>query len=100
MFDLQTDSLYGTKWLVSSVICSVAFTVLQLFPVQALTLNENKLNILAYVESRMSFIAPNTTKVVGSTVAAKLIGKSTCVCVCVCIAGPILNAYTDGYNPV
>lgn len=43
---------------------------------QALTLNENKLDILAYVESRMSFIAPNMTKVVGSTVAAKLIGSS------------------------
>ena len=42
---------------------------------QALTLNDNKLEILSYVESRMSFIAPNMSKVVGPTVAAKLIGR-------------------------
>ena len=42
---------------------------------QALALNENKVEILSYVESRMSFIAPNMSKVVGPTVAAKLIGS-------------------------
>lgn len=36
------------------------------------------MEILNYVESRMSFIAPNMSKVVGSSVAAKLIGKLHC----------------------
>lgn len=34
------------------------------------------MDILAYVESRMSFIAPNLSKVVGPTVAAKLMGNN------------------------
>ncbi|CAK8685052.1 unnamed protein product [Clavelina lepadiformis] len=33
-----------------------------------------KLKILTYVESRMSYIAPNVTAIVGATVAAKLMG--------------------------
>lgn len=37
-------------------------------------LNEKKLKILAYVESRMSFIAPNLSAIVGPTVATKLMG--------------------------
>ena len=41
---------------------------------QALILNEKKLKILGYVESRMSFIAPNVSAIVGSTVATKLMG--------------------------
>jgi U4/U6 small nuclear ribonucleoprotein PRP31 len=40
----------------------------------ALILNEKKLKILGYVESRMSFIAPNVSAIVGSTVATKLMG--------------------------
>ena len=68
---------------------------------QALRLNDYKLNILMYVESRMSFVAPNLTKVVGPTVAAKLMGKgfqhcrraqaglliSDCAFVCAGVAG-------------
>lgn len=38
-------------------------------------MNDKKLKILEYVESRMSFIAPNLSVVVGPTVAAKLMGK-------------------------
>ncbi len=34
-----------------------------------------KMKILEYVESRMSFIAPNLSHVVGPTVAAKLMGE-------------------------
>ena len=45
---------------------------------QALELNEKKLTIMKYVESRMSFIAPNLSYIVGPTVAAKLMGKCTC----------------------
>lgn len=43
--------------------------------IQALDLNEKKLKIMEYVESRMSFIAPNLSQIVGPTVAAKLMGK-------------------------
>ena len=38
-------------------------------------MNDKKLKILEYVESRMTFIAPNTSAVVGPTVAAKLMGE-------------------------
>lgn len=38
------------------------------------TLNEAKLHMLKYVESRMSLIAPNLSAMVGSTVATKLMG--------------------------
>jgi U4/U6 small nuclear ribonucleoprotein PRP31 len=41
----------------------------------ALELNEKKFKILQYVESRMSFVAPNLSAIVGSTIAAKLIGN-------------------------
>jgi U4/U6 small nuclear ribonucleoprotein PRP31 len=37
-------------------------------------LNETKLKILQYVEGRMSLISPNLSAIVGSTVAAKLMG--------------------------
>ena len=52
-------------------------------PSQALELNEKKLKILSYVESRMSFIAPNLSSILGPTVATKLMGEeqkilSTC----------------------
>lgn len=40
------------------------------------TLNEAKLYMLKYVESRMSLIAPNLSAMVGSTIAAKLMGGS------------------------
>lgn len=39
-----------------------------------LELNEMKLKIFRYVESRMSFIAPNLSIIVGATTAAKLMG--------------------------
>ena len=42
---------------------------------QGLELNEKKLKILSYVESRMSFIAPNLSAIVGPTVATKLMGE-------------------------
>ena len=45
-----------------------------IFP-QGLELNEKKLKILSYVESRMSFIAPNLSAIVGPTVATKLMGE-------------------------
>ncbi|KAH6943722.1 hypothetical protein HPB50_025874 [Hyalomma asiaticum] len=41
----------------------------------ALELNDFKLEIYSYVESRMSFIAPNLSQIVGASVAAKLMGK-------------------------
>ncbi|KAL1483194.1 hypothetical protein MTO96_013090 [Rhipicephalus appendiculatus] len=40
----------------------------------ALELNDFKLEIYSYVESRMSFIAPNLSQIVGASVAAKLMG--------------------------
>ena len=42
---------------------------------RGLELNEKKLKILSYVESRMSFIAPNLSTIVGATVATKLMGN-------------------------
>ncbi|CAK9300160.1 unnamed protein product [Gordionus sp. m RMFG-2023] len=40
----------------------------------AINLNDAKMKILHFVESRMMFIAPNLTFIVGSTCAAKLMG--------------------------
>jgi RNA processing factor Prp31 len=42
----------------------------------ALELNELKLKIYEYVESRMQFIAPNMSIIVGAATAAKLMGKN------------------------
>lgn len=42
----------------------------------ALDLVDAKANIFEYVESRMSFIAPNTSWIVGATAAAKLMGSA------------------------
>ncbi|XP_002742415.1 U4/U6 small nuclear ribonucleoprotein Prp31-like [Saccoglossus kowalevskii] len=42
----------------------------------AMDLNEAKLKVLAYVESRMSFIAPNLSIIVGASTAAKLMGAA------------------------
>jgi U4/U6 small nuclear ribonucleoprotein PRP31 len=41
----------------------------------ALELYELKLKIYEYVESRMQFIAPNMSTIVGAATAAKLMGK-------------------------
>ncbi|CAF0788507.1 unnamed protein product [Rotaria sordida] len=40
----------------------------------AMKLSENKQTILSYVESRMTFIAPNLSIIVGASTAAKLMG--------------------------
>lgn len=40
----------------------------------AIDLNNFKLKIYEYVESRMAFIAPNISIIVGSSIAAKLMG--------------------------
>lgn len=40
----------------------------------AVMLNNYKLKIFEFVESRMSFIAPNVSQIVGASVAAKLLG--------------------------
>jgi RNA processing factor Prp31 len=42
---------------------------------KAVELSEFKLKIFEYVESRMSFIAPNLSIIVGASIAAKLMGK-------------------------
>ncbi|KAK9728903.1 U4/U6-U5 snRNP complex subunit prp31 [Basidiobolus ranarum] len=42
----------------------------------ALELDEAKKTILAYVESRMAFIAPNLSAIIGSATAAKLMGAA------------------------
>ena len=39
-------------------------------------LNDYKVKILEYVESRMSFVAPNLSLMLGPTVAAKLMGAT------------------------
>lgn len=41
---------------------------------QAIELDRCKLKILEFVESRMSFIAPNLSQIVGTNIAAKLMG--------------------------
>lgn len=41
----------------------------------ALELNQSKHRIYEYVESRMSFIAPNLSVIVGASTAAKLMGE-------------------------
>ena len=40
------------------------------------SLNSAKMEVLAYVESRMAFIAPNISKIVGASTAAKLMGAA------------------------
>ena len=47
-----------------------------LFMFQAVDLNDYKKQIHEYVESRMTFIAPNLSIIVGASTAAKLMGKS------------------------
>ena len=42
----------------------------------AMSLNERKQRILAYVESRMAFIAPNLSAIVGAPTAAKIMGAA------------------------
>lgn len=42
----------------------------------ALELDKCKLRIFSYVESRMTFIAPNLSVIVGAPIAAKLMGKT------------------------
>jgi RNA processing factor Prp31 len=41
---------------------------------QGLELNDAKFHIYEYVESRMAFIAPNLSNVIGPSTAAKLMG--------------------------
>jgi len=41
-----------------------------------ISLDGNRQTLLKYVESRMRFFAPNTTRVVGADIAAKLIGEA------------------------
>ena len=41
---------------------------------QAVQLNQHKKSIEAYVESRMTFIAPNLSIIAGASTAAKLMG--------------------------
>eukprot|EP00908_Phaeocystis_cordata_P002813 Transcript_13059.p1 GENE.Transcript_13059~~Transcript_13059.p1 ORF type:complete len:474 (-),score=269.89 Transcript_13059:83-1504(-) len=43
---------------------------------QVLTLSDNKQKMLAFVESRMASVAPNLSAIVGTQVAAKLIGAA------------------------
>lgn len=42
----------------------------------ALELNQSKHRIYEYVESRMSFIAPNLSIIVGASTAAKIMGEN------------------------
>ena len=44
----------------------------------AVELEEMKQKILTYVQSRMTFIAPNLTVIVGASTAAKLMGTMCC----------------------
>lgn len=43
---------------------------------QVLTLSENKQKMLSYVESKMAVVAPNLSNLVGTAIAAKLIGAA------------------------
>lgn len=42
----------------------------------ALELNASKHRIYEYVESRMSFIAPNLSIIIGASTAAKIMGEA------------------------
>ncbi|KAJ3257337.1 U4/U6 small nuclear ribonucleoprotein Prp31 [Chytriomyces hyalinus] len=42
----------------------------------ALSLEQTKITLLNYVESRMTFLAPNLTAILGSTTAAKIMGAA------------------------
>ena len=60
-----------------SFLFSFYFFYFFVFVFQAVSLNENKKRIFEYVESRMTFIAPNLSIMVGASVAAKLMGQYT-----------------------
>lgn len=42
----------------------------------AIDLNKLKMKVYEYVESRMTFIAPNLSVIVGASTAAKIMGNS------------------------
>ena len=44
--------------------------------ISALKLNDYKKRIFDYVESRMAFIAPNLSTIIGASTAAKLMGAA------------------------
>jgi len=43
---------------------------------KVLALSDNKQKIIAFVESRMNLVAPNVSAIVGTTIAAKLVGAA------------------------
>ena len=47
-----------------------------IIPISALTLTDYKKRIFDYVESRMAFIAPNLSAIIGASTAAKLMGAA------------------------
>lgn len=51
----------------------------------ALELNQSKHRIYEYVESRMSFIAPNLSIIVGASTAAKIMGEKCNIFTITCI---------------
>lgn len=55
----------------------------------ALELDRFKLRIYEYVESRMSFIAPNLSIIVGSSTAAKLMGLYSVISKAVIVSGSV-----------
>ena len=65
----------GSKCLCHTLVVIIISKKILLFDTQAFDLNEAKSRIQAYVESRMSFIAPNLSAIIGSSTAAKIMGK-------------------------
>ncbi|XP_050310243.1 U4/U6 small nuclear ribonucleoprotein Prp31 [Anthonomus grandis grandis] len=79
---LQTFLTQATIMVVSVTASTTQGTMLSKFEKEqideacnmAIDLNNFKLNIYEYVESRMAFIAPNITIILGASIAAKLMG--------------------------
>lgn len=50
----------------------------------AIELNSIKMKIYEYVESKMAFIAPNLSIMIGASTAAKMIGEYSVYLICIC----------------
>ena len=66
----------------------------------ALELNASKHRIYEYVESRMSFIAPNLSIIIGASTAAKIMGEAgPCTLSLSCESGGVLHVLGPSTRP-
>lgn len=72
---IDTPFIYFIVFLLRSLLTEDELKQLEEACDMALELNQSKHRIYEYVESRMSFIAPNLSIIVGASTAAKIMGE-------------------------